>query len=156
MREDVVGWDAAAGGTSPPEYVVELPSVVGNHCVREQRQSAADEHEFFASPAAIGTDRPVVNRSLELMDRFSAHAKSIDGAAKRGLRRIGAQMYGMPALTELCESGMGFRASGGGAESFERIGCRGVTVLDGCGQMDDVVVFAVNEPQVNISTQGFF
>jgi hypothetical protein len=98
VLEDVIGWDAAPGGTSPIEHLVELPGVVGDHYIRQQRQGATDEHQFFASPATISTDRPVVNRALELMDGFPTHQKSIDCAAKRRLRRIVAQVYGVPRL----------------------------------------------------------
>lgn len=97
-----------------------------------------------------------MNRALELMDGFPTHQKSIDGAAKRGLGGIVAQVYGVPKLTEVRERGMGSAASGGGAQSLERIGRRGVAILDGCGQMDDVVVFGVDELQIDIAPQRLF
>ena len=58
----------------------------------------------------------------------------------------------MPKLTEVRECGMGSRSTGGGAEPLQGIGRCGISVLDGSGQMQKVVVFGVKEFEVDIAT----
>jgi hypothetical protein len=88
VSEDGIRWQGTAGGLSPLENIVELPGVESDDGVGEECECARDQYKFLAASTAVGTDRPVVNRSLELMHRFSTHEEPVYGAAERRLRCI--------------------------------------------------------------------
>jgi hypothetical protein len=90
------------------------------------------------------------------MHGFSADQDPMNVASKRFLGHIVAQIHRAPQLPELCAGAMQSRASGGGAEAFQQIGCRSVAVVDGFGDAQEFIEFGVDQFEIDISAQNRF
>ena len=91
--------------------LVKLPRVVSDDGVREQGQCTGDERELLAATPAVGSDRAVMDGSLQLMDRLAPHKKSVDAAPEVCLRGVIAQVDRTPELPELATGPVEARAS---------------------------------------------
>lgn len=121
VRQNRIGRQRFPSSKSTREMRIQFPSVGGDCRIGQESQRAGDHGEFLAPMAPMCPDLTIEDRVLELMHGFPTHEQSIDLPAKRGVRRVVAEVDCAAELSKLGSRTVQQLASGGGTEPHQGV-----------------------------------